>query len=932
MVTIDYSFAQGSTMSSKTSAPTRAGLFAVAFAITVAAGLGTFLAPAAQAPSSWIWVEGELPQWSTMHRHPYWYDKVKHEQLSGGDFISNFDKAEAGEASYKVVAPSPGAYEFWVRANPVGSRLEYGLNDGSWVPIDLEKHAQKKTNIADDEHVDLRYLAWVKVGKIPLRKGDNTIRFRMDSKDHHHGSLDCFALNLDSFDPTGVVKPDQREANASRVAQERADSVKREAEDSKNWLPFTPGPDSFSAKSAIDLRRLNEKVAGEGGFIGVDGSHFIHSQTRKPIRFWAVNGPPSQDRAGLQQEARSLAKRGVNLVRIHHGYFDEKGDPDMKAIHHALDIVEAMKAEGIYSLFSIYFPLWMSPKSDTPWLPGYDGKTNPFATLYFNKDFQSKYREWWKALLLTRNKSTGKRLVDEPAVAGAEMINEDSYFFWTFNEQNIPDPELRMLEAQFGAWLTKRYGSMNATFQAWQGLKLDRDRPAEGRIGFRPLWNMAHEKTPRDRDTVRFLFESQRHFYQETYRFLRELGFKGTITASNWVTASPEIFGPLEKASYLVGDFIDRHGYFACHHKGDNAEWSIRDGHTYGDRSALRFDPEEPGKPRSFVHPAMDPSYNGKPSMISETTWNRPNRYRSEAPLFYAAYGALQDSDAIVHFAFDGNNWSVKPNFFMQPWTLMSPAMMGQFPAAALIYRQGLVSPGDTLVDVNLSTTDLLNLKGTPLPQDAAFDELRLRDIPRGKAMGPDHTIDPLVHFAGRTNVQIGERGGPAKLKDLAPYIDHQRQVVTSTNRQVRLDYGQGILMINAPAAQGVSGALHKVKTHDLKDLSVTSPLELGHIIAVSLDGLALAESRKILLQAMSEEKATSFRTEPAAPGIHRIVSIGHDPWLVRALSGVVKFKRSDAASLKVTALDPNGEPVKCVGTAQKFALEPDTLYYLITP
>ena len=80
--------------------------------------------------------------------------------------------------------------------------------------------------------------------------------------------------------------------------------------------------------------------------------------------------------------------------------------------------------------------------------------------------------------------------------------------------------------------------------------------------------------------------------------------------------------------------------------------------------------------------------------MISETTWNRPNRYRSEAPLFYAAYGALQDSDAIVHFALDSADWSVKPGFFMQPWTLMSPAMMGQFPAAALIYRKGLVEPG----------------------------------------------------------------------------------------------------------------------------------------------------------------------------------------------------------------------------------------------
>ncbi len=81
-----------------------------------------------------------------------------------------------------------------------------------------------------------------------------------------------------------------------------------------------------------------------------------------------------------------LAKHGVNLVRIHHGYFDEKGDVDLAGVKHAFDIVEAMKAEGIYSHFSIYFPLWLKPKPDTPWLKGYDGQKTPFAALFFNKD------------------------------------------------------------------------------------------------------------------------------------------------------------------------------------------------------------------------------------------------------------------------------------------------------------------------------------------------------------------------------------------------------------------------------------------------------------------------------------------------------------------------------------------------------------------
>ena len=119
---------------------------------------------------------------------------------------------------------------------------------------------------------------------------------------------------------------------------------------------------------------MNEKTAGDGGWIGVKGSQFVHSKTGEPVRFWAVNGPSSKAPDDLRTEARMLAKHGVNLVHIHHGYFDEKGDPDPAAVRHAIDVVQAMKAEGIYSHFSIYFPIWLKPKPGTPWLKGYDGQ------------------------------------------------------------------------------------------------------------------------------------------------------------------------------------------------------------------------------------------------------------------------------------------------------------------------------------------------------------------------------------------------------------------------------------------------------------------------------------------------------------------------------------------------------------------------------
>lgn len=864
-----------------------------------------------------VWVEGEKPVKSTMTRHPWWYDKVQRDQLSGGDMISNWHETKPGEAEYRVTAPKAGDFDLWVRANPVQAKLSFRLGDADWKEIDLEK-AIDNVNIAPGKAIDLRFLAWAKAGKVALKKGENTISFRMHSKNNNHGYLDCFVLTDEPFRPRGALKPEEITALDRKAAEE-----------ARGWFAFDPKADPFEEGSAIDLRGLNEKTAGDGGPIGVKGEQFIHTKTSKPVRFWAVNGPSGKDRDTLRKEARTLAKHGVNLVRFHGGYFDEKGEVDLAKVQHAHEVVEEMKAEGIYTHFSVYFPLWLQPKAGTAWLKGYDGSKHPFAALYFNKDFQEQYRKWWKALLLTPGVKSGKRLIDEPAVAGLEIINEDSYFFWTFNPDAVPDAQLRLVEEQFGTWLEKKYGSIDKAIAAWDGFKIARDAPDKGRVGFRPLWNIANERTRRDKDTARFLLGSQRGFYKDTYRFLRDLGFKGVITASNWATASPPILGPLEKYSYTVCDFIDRHGYFGCNHQGDNADWSVRDGHSYADRSALRFDSEEPGKPKQFVNPVMDPHYDGKPSMISETTFNRPNRYRSEAPLFYAAYGALQASDAIVHFAYDTGEWTVKPGFFMQPWTLMSPAMMGQFPAAALVYRRGLIDTGDVLANVNLKIDDLLDLKGTPLPQDAAFDELRLKDVPKGTEVRPGNVIDPLIHFAGRTEVRFSD-GGPTKLRDLANLVDRKAHKVKSSTGQLELDYGKGTLRIDAPQAQGLSGALRDAGQTTLTDLVISSPLELGHVVAVSLDGKPLATSDRVLLQVMTEEKATDFATTLVSEHVRRITNIGHDPWLVKEIKGTVRFRRPDAARLKVTALDFNGYSQGPAGTADEIKLGPKTLYYLI--
>lgn len=169
------------------------------------------------------------------------------------------------------------------------------------------------------------------------------------------------------------------------------------------------------------------------------------------------------------------------------------------------------------------------------------------------------------------------------------------------------------------------------------------------------------------------------------------------------------------------------------------------------------------------------------------------------------------------------------------------------------------------------------------------------------------------------------------KLTDLSAFIDHAGQTVTSSTRELKLDYRRGLLTINAARAQGASGFLKSAGAVETKDLVISSDLDLGHVVVVALDDRPLTASRRMLLQVMSEEKASGFKTEPVSANVQRIVSIGSDPWQVKEFSGAVKFKRSDAAQLKVQALDFNGYPSSVIGGAHEIKLQPATLYYLIS-
>ena len=103
----------------------------------------------------------------------------------------------------------------------------------------------------------------------------------MSSENHHHGALDAFVLTTEPFLPSGTQRPGKAKADTR-----------------KGTWPFLPQRDTFSPAAKFDLRGLNEKVAGQSGFVRLspDGESFVLGDG-SPVRFWAVNTYVQRDRS-----------------------------------------------------------------------------------------------------------------------------------------------------------------------------------------------------------------------------------------------------------------------------------------------------------------------------------------------------------------------------------------------------------------------------------------------------------------------------------------------------------------------------------------------------------------------------------------------------------------------------------------------------------
>jgi hypothetical protein len=297
-----------------------------------------------------------------------------------------------------------------------------------------------------------------------------------------------------------------------------------------------------------------------------------------------------------------------------------------------------------------------------------------------------------------------------------------------------------------------------------------------------------------ERDWLKFLVDLEHRYWSTMHRYIKEtLGFKGVVfgtIASN---------SPLSAQARL--ESVDGHCYWQ-HPKFLSGDWSLK--HWIVTPQSMVEAPAA-----STVAQLAAQRVKGLPFTVTEYQHSSPSPYAAEAPIFAAAYGALQNWDGI--WFFDYNIPATKNavpayqgrvrNFFDDS---QHPTRLANFILAAALFRRGDVRPAEGAISA-------------ALPADLENELLRTRASPWNM---PDATMAGVERlWALRHRVQVDLTASPATR---APSFPKHSDIHSSDTGELHWHTAKGkehlrIVAANTRAVVGFVGN----STVELGDVSI---------------------------------------------------------------------------------------------------------------
>lgn len=242
------------------------------------------------------------------------------------------------------------------------------------------------------------------------------------------------------------------------------------------------------AGSALDLSAMNAVRGAQLPRLGVRDGRFVQPDGTR-VRMWGANLTSGEAFPATAEEAdliaRTLAKAGVNIARLHHldnpwgvgkgGSIWPEGRPHLELDPGQLDrlhrLIGALRDRGVYSNLNLKVSKSLVPADGFP------------ESVTQVKDFQKRVdifdrrmielqKDYARRVLTTRNPYTGLAPAGDPAIAIVELNNENSLLgFWTRDLgrglDRLPVEFRDELQGQWNQWLARRYADDAALGRAW---------------------------------------------------------------------------------------------------------------------------------------------------------------------------------------------------------------------------------------------------------------------------------------------------------------------------------------------------------------------------------------------------------------------------------------------------------------------------------
>ena len=631
-----------------------------------------------------------------------------------------------------------------------------------------------------------------------------------------------------------------------------------------------------SGHSPADLSFLLDPPAGAHGFIHEADGHLETGDGHR-IRFWGVNvtdWSPGSTQIPSKKDApmwaATLARYGVNCIRLQ--FLDFVAPRGLIAPGNntrALDpeqmdredyFLAQLEKRGIYIDFNLLVGRPFKP-GDGVVDAGKIGQGAKSISLYDAKLIELQ-KEYARELLTHVNPYTRRAYRDDPAVAIVEINNENA--IWVGFRDASPYYN-RELDAIYNVWLRRNapHGDI-WTVRKESGISGDDPVPLLS-------WPEVSAASPQ-----RYQIESDFYIWLESgyFSYLRDylrnaLGVKCVILATADHNHKSTGY-PLELALSSFST-LDGHDYW-------EGPWERRP------KSPMVDDPLH-----STVVELSRSAVQGKAYTVSEVNEPFPNDYEAEQIPILAAYGDLQDWDAILWYTFEPKKDPSWKPYVGDPFDLsLDPVRISELAAGALTFLRSDVSPARQTVTRSYT-------------REQVFDSYRLAGS-ESPYFTPGFPLWlPLEHA-----VRISSFNGPPTAKFGAG--SQPNPIVSDTGQLTwTLKDGEGAVIVDSPRTQALIGFV-AAENHSPANFAARVANLFSAIVLTSLDAQPIAESSRLLLTTGSRVANSGMEWNASHT---ELKTWGGSPSLIDPVTGRIDLRGlSRATAVLVQPLDGSGQPL----------------------